>query len=113
MRTVAETALILWLAVPLPLFVGSLVLFRRVAGIPTLLMLVGASAYFLWRLQDLSLDLLLPYVVTHHDSRWVRIIWPTDTPHPAFNTSKLVFAIISFCFPMGLVWFAFKLPRRI
>src|SRR5438046_2682 len=113
MRTLADTSIILWLAAPLPLFVGSLLLFRRAAGIPTLLILVGASAYFLWRLQDLSLDLLLPYVSTHHDSRWVRIIWPTDTPQPAFNTSTLVFALLSFCFPVGFVWFVLRLSRRI
>jgi hypothetical protein len=52
--------MLLWLVVPIPVFVGSFILFRRLGGAPLLLVLIGSIGYLLWHGIDTFVDVLLP-----------------------------------------------------
>jgi hypothetical protein len=103
---------LLWLIVPIPVFIGSIILFRRVHDVPALLILIGSIGYLLWHGIDLAMQLIMPYALEHHDSRFINAIWPTDTPHPAFDIAGHVLRGVSLCFPIGFVWFALRATRR-
>ncbi len=108
--------ILLWVLVPIPVFVGSLILRRRVRGTPTLLILIGAIAYLLWRAIDLFLELIMPFVVSQPDSPQVQsffhTVWPTCTPHWLFDAAMRILRVVSLCFPCGFVWFALRSGRR-
>jgi hypothetical protein len=104
--------LLLWLVVPIPVFIGSLILFRRVGGLPLLLVLIGSIGYLLWHGIDTFLDVLFPLVPYHHDSAFIQAVWPTCTAHWAFPVAMSVFQALSLCFPVGFVWFALRAARR-
>ena len=104
--------IILWLLTPIPVFIGSLILFRRVGGKPLLLVLIGSIAYLTWHAIDLFLTTLFPFVLENHSSWFIQAVWPTCTPHWAFDASMRILRAISLCFPAGFVWFALRAKRN-
>jgi hypothetical protein len=104
--------LFLWLLVPIPVFIGSLILFRSGGGKPLLLVLIGSIAYLIWHAIDLFLTVLFPFVLENHSSWFIQTVWPTCTPHWAFDTSMHILRAISLCFPIGFVWFALSAKRN-
>ena len=104
--------LLLWLAVPVPVFVASLILFRRVGGKPLLLLLIGSTAYLLWQGIDLFLEFLGPFALKYHGSWFIQRVWPGCTPDRAFDIAVQILRAISLCFPVGFIWFALRSTRR-
>ena len=103
-------AKLLWMSIPLPVVIGSLLLLRRFGGVPPILLLIGSAAFLLERAVEVSLSLLLPYIVTHQDTLFVRFILPTSPT--VFDLEYSLLLITSVCFPIGFIWFTLRFTRR-
>jgi hypothetical protein len=103
----------LQLAVAAFVAIAATILFRRRRGWPTLILLVGSVAFLLFRVMDVFLLAMMPLVSEHPDSPFFAAIWPTCTPHPAFDViGKILTVAALICLPIGLVSICIQALRR-
>ena len=108
-------ATVVWLSIPLPVVIGSILLLRRFGGAASVLLLIGSGALLLERLVELGVRFLVSYAMTHQDSALGRVLWPaaSSTSPTVFDAEYILLIIASLCFPVGFIWFAFRFTRRI
>jgi len=93
--------------------VAAAVLFRRRRMWSTFTLLAGSVAFFLLRAMDLFLLFIMPVVSEHPNSRFFAAIWPTCTPHPAFDVvGKVLLVAAVLCLPIGLLSICIQSIRR-
>jgi hypothetical protein len=95
---------------------GSVILWRATSCWPARVQLLGAASHLGYTLVWGFSAYMAPYALTHPESSFARLIYPTDTEHPAFKYIYLTLRLISICFPVGLLlsalWIRKHLTKR-
>jgi len=98
-----------WLVLSALFALGAILLHLRIRQWPTLLQLIGASAYFL----NDAWGAFATFVAAHseHSMFWEHGLegldrWPLYIP-------QTLLRILTLCFPVGFFWYALRVFRRI
>ena len=101
------------LTIPTLVLMACISLYMRFGGIPVVLLLIGSTALLMERIIAVGIILLMPYVVTHPNTAFVRAVWPTCTPNPAFYDAMAVLSGVGWpCLFLGFLWFSLRIARR-
>jgi hypothetical protein len=105
---------ILLSCIPALLLFCSIRLLRQFGGIGPVILLVGSGAILIVAIVDLVLELLMPYVLSHHRTPFVQSFWGACMPNAWVRDTEDVLRLLGFaCLFIGFVWFSLRATRHI
>jgi len=91
--------------------IGTFVLFRKAGGWPSVLLVIGSTAYSCWTSLLAILDYASAYRSDHPASHIASAIAEAGADGTLLSHIMTAFRVIGFCFPVGFICYAFKLRR--